>query len=104
MQNICNSADCQKRAKNCWIKIHACGHPCSGVLNEINCLSCLDDECAEKNSQMLMNQKGSDYCRICYVEGLSNAPSIKIDCGHIFHYECFWNQSNCVCRAIWYLN
>lgn len=87
-QSICKQDDCQKRKKMCCNKTLACGHPCAGVQGEIECLKCLNDECAEKESHYLMGQKGTDYCRICFIEGLENAPSIRVDCGHIFHYEC----------------
>ncbi len=32
--------------------------------------------------------KGSDYCNICFCEGLSQAPTIVLGCGHVFHYHC----------------
>ena len=56
-------------------KILPCSHPCSGYVNEVNCLHCLNDDCAEKNPE-LGGQKGSDYCNICFIEGLIQAPSI----------------------------
>ena len=88
LQAVCKEEECKKKAENACPKIHQCGHPCSGSLGEINCLPCLEDSCAEKQTTFLMSQKGSDYCRICYIEGLSNAPSIRSKCGHIFHFSC----------------
>jgi E3 ubiquitin-protein ligase MYCBP2 len=29
-----------------------------------------------------------EYCNICYTEGLGSAPTIRIACGHFFHYSC----------------
>lgn len=87
-QSICKSDECQKKAKKACTKIHDCGHPCCGVLKEVNCLPCLEDSCAEQRGPELLDQKGSDYCNICFVEGLNNSPSIRVDCGHIFHYDC----------------
>ncbi len=29
-----------------------------------------------------------DYCTICYVEGLSAAPSVQLLCGHVLHWQC----------------
>lgn len=87
LQEVCTSEECLIKSKSACQKLLSCGHFCSGYVNELNCLPCLNDDCAEKNNT-LMNQKGSDYCNICFVEGLSNAPSIKIKCGHIFHLHC----------------
>ncbi|EGC30671.1 hypothetical protein DICPUDRAFT_41102 [Dictyostelium purpureum] len=30
-------------------------------------------------------------CMICWTEGLTEAPSIQLDCGHIFHQDCTKN-------------
>ena len=59
-------------------KILKCGHPCYGVKGEKKCLPCLNEKC-ETNVEIrkqLKDQKGSDYCNICFVEGLENAPTI----------------------------
>ena len=88
IQEICSAEECKQKAANACRKMHKCNHPCSGYINELNCLPCLNDDCAEKIKDSLLNQKGSDYCNICYVEGLANAPSIMMKCGHIFHLHC----------------
>eukprot|EP00494_Astrolonche_serrata_P028664 UN28931 len=31
---------------------------------------------------------GGDYCNICWVEGLSQAPIVRLECNHYFHYRC----------------
>lgn len=87
LQNICNDLECVQKGKQICKKTLECGHSCSGFSNEINCLECLDDDCASKNENLL-GQKGSDYCVICYSEALSSAPCIKVRCGHIFHLHC----------------
>lgn len=33
-------------------------------------------------------QSAEDYCNICWVESLGSAPSIKLKCGHVFHFTC----------------
>jgi len=33
-------------------------------------------------------QDAEAYCNICWTEGLGNAPSLQLDCGHFFHYAC----------------
>ncbi len=88
LQYICQIEDCQRRLKSACQKTLNCDHPCCGYIKEMNCLDCLQDDCALKNKEKLLSQKGSDFCNICFVEGLQNAPCIKINCGHIFHLEC----------------
>ncbi len=63
-----------------------CDHPCCGAKDEINCPPCIEEACAEKHPEL--NQNGDDYCNICFVEGLKNAPCIRASCGHYFHYHC----------------
>lgn len=86
--DICNSKDCQKELLSSCTKMLGCGHPCSGVKGEKDCLPCLREGCCEKFADKLGNQKGDDYCAICYVESLTAAPSIQCGCGHIFHLKC----------------
>ncbi|KRX06473.1 hypothetical protein PPERSA_05086 [Pseudocohnilembus persalinus] len=85
MPHICYNYDCQLKAQNACKKKLDCGHECYGIKGEIKCLQCLDDECAKKNKD---EQTGNDYCNICFVEGLSAAPTIRSACGHLFHYHC----------------
>ena len=47
---------------------------------------CLEEGCK------LSSGNGEDYCAICWVEGLNQAPSIKLDCGHLFHKHCVEKQ------------
>lgn len=35
---------------------------------------------------------GSDWCRICYCEDLRSAPTLKLECGHMFHASCIKKQ------------
>jgi len=88
LQFICQSEECQRKIKVACQKTLNCEHACCGYFKEMNCLDCISDECAEKNKEKLLSQKGSDYCNICFIESLNNAPCIKVGCGHIFHLEC----------------
>ncbi|CAD8083971.1 unnamed protein product [Paramecium primaurelia] len=81
-QDICQEKECQEKAQFACNKILACRHPCPGFKNEQICSTCLNDQCCKGD------QKGDDYCNICFVEGLKNAPIIQSKCGHIFHYTC----------------
>lgn len=77
--NICAQADCQERYKNSCKKVLECGHQCFGTCDESACMECLEGGCGGN---------GDDFCIICYTEGISSAPSVKLGCGHIFHYHC----------------
>jgi hypothetical protein len=80
LRDCCNTPDCMDKAKICCDKIKACGCPCNGVRGEpvADCLPCLKHElkCEE------------DFCSICYVESLKDAPCIKLTgpCKHVFHF------------------
>ena len=52
-----------------------CGHPCSGVKGEENCLACLHG-CATDNPKL--KQDADDMCMVCYTEGLSCAACIQV--------------------------
>lgn len=52
-----------------------CGHPCSGVKGEEECLPCLHG-CAALEANL--KQDADDMCMICYTEGLSCAPCIQV--------------------------
>lgn len=69
-------------------KILKCGHSCGGFAKEPECLPCLDPECVEKNEQLTLSQNADSYCSICFIAGLGEMPSIKLDCQHIFHLDC----------------
>lgn len=85
---VCNNAECQEfMAQSCDKKL-PCGHFCCGFKNEEKCLPCLDEECVSKNPQATLDSKADSYCTICYTTGLGNAPSILLDCGHLFHISC----------------
>ncbi|CAD8101230.1 unnamed protein product [Paramecium sonneborni] len=82
LQDICQNKECQEKAQLACNKLLPCGHSCPGFKNEQVCATCLDDKCNQRE------QKGDDYCNICFTEGLKNAPIIQSNCGHIFHYYC----------------
>ncbi|XP_064637403.1 E3 ubiquitin-protein ligase MYCBP2-like isoform X3 [Lineus longissimus] len=84
--NICSDAECQEHAKNACSKTHPCGHPCGGFCNENPCLPCLHG--CNKEGDGSLRQDADDMCMICFTEALSNAPAIKLICGHVFHYHC----------------
>jgi E3 ubiquitin-protein ligase MYCBP2 len=79
---VCTDDECQEKKKLACGKVLACTHPCCGIKGEDPCLQCLEEEC----------QTGGvckeDFCNICYTEGLGSAPTIRIACGHLFHFTC----------------
>ncbi|KAJ6639219.1 E3 ubiquitin-protein ligase highwire [Pseudolycoriella hygida] len=93
--NVCADAQCQEHAANTCTKSKQCGHPCGGVANEIKCLPCLQLMCNDRAAENVepvngpkLTQDADDMCMICFVEALSCAPAIQLDCGHVFHYHC----------------
>ena len=65
----------------CCTKTLDCGHLCGGVRGEEKCLPCYqgcDGVTVEKDS----------YCSVCYTEPLGQAPTVRLECGHAFHYTC----------------
>lgn len=77
----CGNSDCIERQQNACTETLRCGHSCYGVRGETQCGDCLDEACSSGTSER-------DYCAICYTEGLGNAPSVWLTCGHILHYHC----------------
>ncbi|GAM20373.1 hypothetical protein SAMD00019534_035480, partial [Acytostelium subglobosum LB1] len=91
---ICSLYECTLKFQKSCKKTLPCGHHCNGIDNESNCLPCLVEECQKSH------QISTDFCNICWIEDLAAAPCIKLECGHIFHYECCqkklvnkWNSS-----------
>lgn len=56
-------------------KTLACGHACSGVKEEKECLPCLHG-CSPPEAKL--KQDADDMCMICYTEGLSCAPCVQV--------------------------
>ncbi|KAG4079975.1 hypothetical protein HA402_006287 [Bradysia odoriphaga] len=88
--NVCANAECQVHAANTCTRSKPCGHSCGGVINEAKCLPCLQTMCndGEPLPGPKLTQDADDMCMICFVEALSCAPAIQLDCGHVFHYHC----------------
>ncbi|XP_011290756.1 E3 ubiquitin-protein ligase highwire [Musca domestica] len=93
--NVCADAQCQEYASNSCMKTKPCGHVCGGVVNEKKCLPCLQHVCHARENNMAdglnepkLTQDADDMCMICFVEALACAPSIQLECGHVFHYHC----------------
>ena len=59
-----------------------CGHACNGVVDESQCLPCLECD----------SDLGNEFCAICYTEDLRSSPSVLLDCGHILHCLCVLEQ------------
>lgn len=95
MGNICADAQCQEHATNICMKTKVCGHACGGVTNEQRCLPCLEVSCHKKENELAetlkyprLTQDADDMCMICFVEALSCAPAVQLECGHVFHLHC----------------
>lgn len=99
--NVCADAQCQEHATDACVKTKSCGHPCGGVAGELKCLPCLQVVCHDMEVAALagdgttglvggpkLTQDADDMCMICFIEALSCAPAIQLECGHVFHYQC----------------
>ena len=80
LKDVCTSEDCVKKAEACCDRMLSCGCPCNGIKGEALCLPCLKHDL----------QVESDYCPICFVEALQDAPCIKMTgpCLHVVHHAC----------------
>ena len=81
--DVCASEECRTRARSVCVSRLPCGHRCNGMAGETTCPPCLLPSCAASGAQ-----SGSDFCNICFVEGLSSAPCIELGCSHVFHAAC----------------
>jgi uncharacterized C2H2 Zn-finger protein len=81
LRAICGRPECAKKRLNACGKTLKCNHFCCGIKNETKCPPCL--QCTDK---------ANDFCNICYIETLSQAPCVQLKCGHILHYECVYNK------------
>jgi len=83
LRDVCVQEECAaKRALSCT-KMLSCGCPCGGVRDEPECLQCLKHEL----------KIAEEFCPICYVESLREAPCVRSNgtsnnCNHTFHFAC----------------
>ena len=88
LDGVCSQEECQEFLSSACAKTLTCGHPCGGIAGEVKCLPCLQS-CDKKAG---LKQDGDDMCMICFTDPLTPIPSIRLECGHVFHYHC--------CKAI----
>ena len=88
MPDVCTGSECVQKLQFACTKTLMCGHSCSGYKGEKNCLACLNEACQDVARAQLKGQTGDDYCMICGIDRLINAPCIQASCGHVFHVEC----------------
>ena len=69
-------------------KVKDCGHKCTGVKDEDECLPCLESDCIIEEGGNLNCDDGEELCSICYTCELREEPSVKLSCGHVFHANC----------------
>jgi len=85
--DICGEEECQEKLEFACPTILPCGCPCGGVKGERSHLKCL------KHTPELDPE---EFCPICYVESLKDAPCIQSQgkCKHIFHIKCVIGRIN----------
>ena len=85
LDNVCNSQEClEKRRWSCDLKLQ-CGHNCIGLMGH-DCLECIHPNCAKHDVT------DEEFCNICWVDPLRAAPTVKLKCGHYFHFMCIWQK------------
>jgi len=86
MKDVCNDESfCIPDATTCCRHTLPCGHWCNGVLGETTHLPCLEPGCPQNKG---MGADKDTDCPICYTDALGARPSIQLECGHSFHYQC----------------
>lgn len=85
---FCDSEECTEKSKIACGKPLPCGHHCYGIAGERTHLPCLHEDCKDSAEGI----DGSEFCLICYSEELTEAPAIRLKCGHVFHYKCVLSQ------------
>ena len=107
LANLCDTAECQGRARDGCSHVLPCGHVCIGMRNESTHIGCLQPGCRKIPSgtagvaagarggggsmsslEVGDGQAADDLCNICWVEELRQAPCVRLECGHVFHYHC----------------
>eukprot|EP00347_Sterkiella_histriomuscorum_P011559 403371993 len=88
-EEACNSDLCNKLLQASCDKIHKdCGHPCCGTKKEVTCLPCLNQTCVNLNQDLTFGVNQQECCSICYTDELGQAPTIQLNCKHMFHKDC----------------
>jgi hypothetical protein len=85
---VCRKEECESNMDKWCDKQLECGHFCCGTRGEIVWVPCLDPDWVKANPGLTLDQTADDFCMICYMSGLGQAPSIQLDCKHIYHEEC----------------
>jgi E3 ubiquitin-protein ligase MYCBP2 len=81
LERVCNAADCVAKRNVACVCTLDCGHLCGGVRDETTCLPCYEGCSGVK-------LVADEDCTVCYTEHLVASPTIRLGCGHAFHYMC----------------
>ncbi|ETO23319.1 hypothetical protein RFI_13860 [Reticulomyxa filosa] len=93
LSSVCSDASCLEKRKWSCDRVHdKCGHNCIGIRCERRCLPCLDKSCVSANGNADSTTNSEEFCNICWVDPLKAGPTIRLDCGHHFHFMCVWNK------------
>ena len=80
----CDSDQCRRYLGIASKDALECGHQCYGVDGES--FPCIEEVC--ENRTVALAAAADDWCAICYVATLREAPCIGLACTHVFHAEC----------------
>eukprot|EP01029_Cantina_marsupialis_P026613 TRINITY_DN7200_c0_g2_i1.p1 TRINITY_DN7200_c0_g2~~TRINITY_DN7200_c0_g2_i1.p1 ORF type:complete len:547 (+),score=113.76 TRINITY_DN7200_c0_g2_i1:122-1762(+) len=82
----CSNKSCQDASKEFCTSIQPCGHLCYGFAGESTkmgcpCVGCLHEDCVGEIEE----------CAFCGSD-MIDYPSIRLNCGHLFHVQCIENH------------
>lgn len=75
-ESVCTGDACLQRRELACTAMLACGHPCPGLRDEAEHMSCLQPECAHLDPSLKVCAE--DLCSICWTEELGMAPVVKL--------------------------
>eukprot|EP01122_Echinamoeba_exundans_P006910 TRINITY_DN2026_c0_g1_i1.p1 TRINITY_DN2026_c0_g1~~TRINITY_DN2026_c0_g1_i1.p1 ORF type:complete len:448 (+),score=58.86 TRINITY_DN2026_c0_g1_i1:17-1360(+) len=112
LQDCCTSADCTSRRSIACPRTLACGHFCGGCNfdDKYNCHPpCMHEDCVAKAAKEGKQvEAGSEYCAICYCEGLEQAHRISQEsiikrnkCPIAILPKLRWPIRRCPSRLLW---
>eukprot|EP01084_Bolivina_argentea_P128804 227598_1 len=89
LNEVCKRKKCRFLSSMfCSSVLKRCGHYCIGPRNHSKCVEqCIHYKCSNKNNNKTF-QTSNDLCLLCNKFRLKSKPSIKLECGHYFHYLC----------------
>ena len=109
VDGCCGSEQCKHYLSFASCEVLSCGHQSLGLVGDKS-FPCIEDTCVNRrkhavspsstrsavvslssttaSTQVVVTSCADDWCVICYVAQLREAPCVALSCGHVFHAEC----------------